>query len=935
MTELFEAFLWNCAQRLGDAGLAAFYEYDARHDVLLPAGPGNVAGDRSVEPPLERVSMDDAASVRLDFRSALARFVASRYLSSGEEAPVVITALSGPKGRREVARYAPGCAEVGGAAPDFAAWSAIVLSGRRRSSRLAGVLLLSGKGTARIPREDVAGLAGECAAHVSARRKWRGQVQLARVLTRLESPRIPRALDDVCHALVEALREIGPESDVLAPVKHISYWSCSLRDDGTALGQQVACSYGTSEPMNRAKGWALLGSALMNPPSQDLYCRSADQWARALADLPATSDAPRPSGMTVRERLSRVRRNLCDERSLLAGGALDEADLAVLIPVFSDRTEGERLRLKGLLALFVDRDAGPESLPDEFIDQLSRSVASALDRVRLWQNASLRASIAEATHILFSGEQRTAGFLGTCAEKLQEALDLAGLSVFLYDRSGRQLYLAATTGIHERQHQGTSGRRVPASEYSRVRYSAQSPGKGTWGFFEPFAQNTPGSAPAQRLCFRSADNDFACEAGDGSCSRFSEAQGTCHFRADTVMRDREGRGVGLLRCANRGAKTGVRLPTAFPSDDECDVIREFADALGGLLDSQRRSENSDQLLRKIGHELPLQIGLMLQNLDEIEDQVSAAIQKAGRRGALPAHLQNLLDETGYSALVVQYLTNISTLLSLTPTQVEYSKRPLKVQVLLAKVLERIRHQARERGIYVRYSDALERARPVIRADRSFDLALINMINNAVQYSAFCTCPVIDWADRGDHCELSVSDLGIPLPRDVPVGSIFEDGYRSPEAKAVFSRGTGFGLTVALHVLEAHGFGLTPHCAAEPVATRDVFALDVFARLGRSWLPDLRRAGIELGVGSGQLIDARRGFKAPLELTSAERDALDTFSEYRLPDAAETRIGRIPLQYLLARLDFGDDLEILWRREVERSLYKVVFTIRIPGTEVVR
>jgi len=937
MANPLEVFLWSCVQRLGRLGFAGFCEYDRRRGLLLPPAADAMAGEASVTLAPDLVA--PIGGENPEPPGSLAGYVAHRYLAMREGTPLVISGLKrrSAKGRRDLERFLLSLPKLGGVPPDFAACAAVVLSGKRPASRLAGVLVLLGATSRGIPEEEVAGLVGVCAAHVVSSRKLRQEAQLAGVLSRLQSLLIPRSVGEVLDALRQAMDGLGTSHEVPGPLKYMAYWSCSSQDASILLIQQCAHGFTGAQSVKRGESWALFGSAVSSPPSQDLYWLTASHWVQTLESGSEIRGLPTPSSMAVRERVSRVRKDLCDGKDLTREGLVDDADLALLIPVLG-RCEGDasnRPHLKGLLALFLDRDVESDGLPSSFIDELSKQLAIQFDRARLWQDSTLRAVIARSSPLLLAGERTPATFLEGVLRRLAEVLNFGGASAYLYDRSSRQLYLVATTGLFEAQYGQPLGRRVASDEYPRVRYSAQSPGTRSWQFFEPFADQGCETALRQRLCQRTTDDDFGCPEDSSSCSRFSEAARKCVFRLDTLMQDQDGKGVGLLRCVNRGQEESSRLPAASPTEEEREVVRDFAEALGVLLELWRRSTRSDQLLRKVSHELPHQIGLVLQNLDEIQAEVLGSLRRAERRRALPAHLQNLLDETGYSALVIQYHTNISTLLSLTPEQVEYGKRPLKLHVLLAKVLERIRHQARERGIYVRYSGSLELARPVFLADRSFDLALINILNNAVQYSAFCTCALVDWLDRGDHFELTVSDLGIPLPRGVPQGTVFEDGYRSPEAKAMFPSGTGFGLTVARHVIKAHRFELVPQCLAEPVASRNVFALDYFSRPQEAWIPELRAMGLELRDERAALVDVRRRSKILLDLSATERSKVEEHSQFQIPDLGDNRIRRIPLEYLKARLDCGDDLDILWKHNVDRPLYSVNFAIRIPRSEVVK
>ena len=82
-------------------------------------------------------------------------------------------------------------------------------------------------------------------------------------------------------------------------------------------------------------------------------------------------------------------------------------------------------------------------------------------------------------------------------------------------------------------------------------------------------------------------------------------------------------------------------------------------------------------------------------------------------------------------------------------------------------------------------------------------AILNVLSNATKYSEAEKYIRVEVAQQGPAAKISVEDRGVGIPRE-SLGKIFEKFYRAPSGKARETRGTGLGLTLTKHIVEAHG-----------------------------------------------------------------------------------------------------------------------------------
>lgn len=93
--------------------------------------------------------------------------------------------------------------------------------------------------------------------------------------------------------------------------------------------------------------------------------------------------------------------------------------------------------------------------------------------------------------------------------------------------------------------------------------------------------------------------------------------------------------------------------------------------------------------------------------------------------------------------------------------------------------------------------------PFIHADReALGLALRNLLDNAVKYSPDCRTVWVEMARERDRLAIRVRDQGMGIPASEQK-EIFKRFVRGTGSRATNIQGTGIGLAMARHIIEAH------------------------------------------------------------------------------------------------------------------------------------
>jgi signal transduction histidine kinase len=223
-------------------------------------------------------------------------------------------------------------------------------------------------------------------------------------------------------------------------------------------------------------------------------------------------------------------------------------------------------------------------------------------------------------------------------------------------------------------------------------------------------------------------------------------------------------------------------------------LRALAHAFNGMAERlQLTEEQRRDLMADITHELRTPLTVIQGNLEGFLDGVYSPDE---------THLKSLLEETQILARLVE---DLRTLALAESGALQLKKETTDLGLLIGETVSAFRTQGDAAGVKIDLqagSDALvlsldpERIRQV----------LSNLIANALRYTpsdgAIHVRYVATRLEDGEYAQVSVEDTGVGIAPDV-LPHIFNRFYKSRD-----SSGTGLGLPIARHLVEAHGGSIT-------------------------------------------------------------------------------------------------------------------------------
>ena len=195
------------------------------------------------------------------------------------------------------------------------------------------------------------------------------------------------------------------------------------------------------------------------------------------------------------------------------------------------------------------------------------------------------------------------------------------------------------------------------------------------------------------------------------------------------------------------------------------------------------------LLGKLRHEIPSNTDAIEQSVMAIRDCLDEPIV---RKNYLYTILNNLRLNNGRILLLAKFFSAVGF-----PKE-KFAERKKKTNLrrFLNSYIDIFRTEGKYRGVDVYFSVSDDDI--TINVSNFYELAIVNVVTNAIRYAAEGTCVNIAvYPDRFIVC-----DMGLPIGNDEKQ-YIFDEGFRGDLAKSINEKGMGYGLFLTKIILEAH------------------------------------------------------------------------------------------------------------------------------------
>ncbi|MHB1318820.1 MAG: sensor histidine kinase [Anaerolineae bacterium] len=149
-------------------------------------------------------------------------------------------------------------------------------------------------------------------------------------------------------------------------------------------------------------------------------------------------------------------------------------------------------------------------------------------------------------------------------------------------------------------------------------------------------------------------------------------------------------------------------------------------------------------------------------------------------------------------------------------------RPLDPLAVVSGAVARLQPQYQDKGVAL-ITDVPGHLPPVRADEDRLYQVLLNLVGNALQYTPAGGTVTVRAALTGEQVQFSVTDTGIGIAAE-HLPRIFERFYRIDPSRARAGGGSGIGLTIARHLVEAQGGQVTAASAGLGAGSTFTFSI---------------------------------------------------------------------------------------------------------------
>ncbi len=225
-----------------------------------------------------------------------------------------------------------------------------------------------------------------------------------------------------------------------------------------------------------------------------------------------------------------------------------------------------------------------------------------------------------------------------------------------------------------------------------------------------------------------------------------------------------------------------------------DQVRGAVAVLRDVTNERRLDKLRKDFVANVSHELRTPLAMLQGYSEALVDDIAQSPEER-RELATVIH-----DETLRMGRLVNELLDLARMEA---GHIHLEKKEVNIYALVERVCRKFQTMAREQEVRLIMADGLKELPSAWWDEDKVEQILTNLIDNAIRHTPVNGTVTVRGAEHDGMIHFSVQDTGSGIPEeDLPF--IFDRFYKADKARKRGESGTGLGLFIVRHLVEAHG-----------------------------------------------------------------------------------------------------------------------------------